>query len=674
VSALTIDCLRLKSWKCFRGEHELRLEPKSYAVFAHQDGDRDRSNWLGKSSLLEAVDFCFYGRLVEEFRKRKVGWISRGEKSGEVSVTLSDGSRIVRSQTLSGSEKVFYFPPGSPERGATQGAAEEKIAELLGLSADDFSATRYFPQGKMSRLLTMEPGKRIDLVSGWFRLERLAGCAEDASDVLAEISSRRSAAAERARSKEEAARAAIRHAIGDHDAAADVAAALDQRIAEAAADAEAKRAAYGAGRAALERELEHAGDREAAEAYERIVEQGREVAAQIENLLGSPASPEEPLADRRALLALELSGADLELGEARQARVAVGQEVSRLAELVAGGFDGTCPVVGLACPARDFVSSKALLLGAALAAARSTLDSAVSDEGEASARQSRAAVRLSDLDARVARRGILRAEAKRLKPARDRWAASTASAPATSRQAVEDLDAARRVAEGVEANLRSARSLVGELLGEMREAREEAELHGRSLRVAAAAAAIFGPAGAQRRLAEGNLAKIEARATEMLAEAGIGLGVRVAWTREGSGVAAHCADCGEPFPRSEKVKECQRCGARRGHNIVNRLEVESTSQSGGARDLGGIFAQLATAEWLANDRGARLATALLDEPLATLDAYHRRALSARLPSILRATGVRQSIVVAHHDGFLESMPGRILIESSGGWSSARVVA
>ncbi len=200
---LTIARLRLKAWKCYREEVVLDLEAKPYAIFARVAEDEQRSNWAGKSSLCEAVDFALYGRLVDEFKSRKRGWISRGEKSGEVDLTLSDGSRIVRSQTLVGSEKLWYFPPGKPNEGAVQAAAQQKIDELVGLSREDFAVTRYFRQGEMARLITLDPGPRLDLVAGWLRLGPLQDCEDEAAGVLRELARRRDEASGKARAADE---------------------------------------------------------------------------------------------------------------------------------------------------------------------------------------------------------------------------------------------------------------------------------------------------------------------------------------------------------------------------------------------------------------------------------------------------------------------------------------
>jgi hypothetical protein len=231
-----------------------------------------------------------------------------------------------------------------------------------------------------------------------------------------------------------------------------------------------------------------------------------------------------------------------------------------------------------------------------------------------------------------------------------------------------------RDAEARVAALEGARQAAGEARAKGDAARAEAEALERAVRTAAAAAAIFGKGGAQRRLAEGALGEIEGQANELLGECEIPLSVRVQWAREGSGVAASCSACGEPFPRSEKAKVCARCGAERGPNIVHSLSIDPSAQSGGARDLAGIFVQLAAAAWLVADRDAEWGCALLDEPTATLDSFNRRALSAHFSQILSRVGCTQALVISHSSDAMQGLPGRIEVVSDGQWSTARVTA
>ena len=50
-----ITGIRIENWMCFQGKFELALGPLVYSITAVDENDPERSNWLGKSSLLNAM-------------------------------------------------------------------------------------------------------------------------------------------------------------------------------------------------------------------------------------------------------------------------------------------------------------------------------------------------------------------------------------------------------------------------------------------------------------------------------------------------------------------------------------------------------------------------------------------------------------------------------------------
>jgi DNA repair exonuclease SbcCD ATPase subunit len=667
---LTISYLKLKNFKCYRGEHELRLEPKAYALVARATDDADRSNACGKSSLAEAVDYALNGRLVDEFKSRKRGWISRGEKSGEVEVGLSDGSVIKRGMTTATSERLYYFPPGSPEKGAVQEEAQKRITELLGLTREDFIASRYFQQDAMSRLITLDPGPRLDLVVGWLRLEGAQACEEDAAAALREAARQRDAVSAEAES--------ARRRMGEilESASAADALALEEQARVWAHSVGAEREAVTRAQEAAARDAGRAELRVAAGAYEKAVERGKQIANALNSELQAPPGTKADVARVDEILGqwrVEAETLKAETDEKLRVATVLGNDANVKRLLVRGGFSGQCPVVSRECPSAAFVREVGAEMEGVAAEATARADSAQVEwtkAGEREGRRGEKRRRIEFLRDQLAR---IREEALRLAPAHKRWQEAGKGEGGDARgelaAANESFRKSQESASRAEWVLRSYRE------AEAREAaaRVEAERLEREVRTAAAAVAIFGKGGAQRRLAEVALGEIEEGANALLAQAGLPFQVAVRWSREGSGMAATCGACGEAFPRSEKVKTCHRCGTDRGPQIVHKLEIEPSAQSGGARDIVGIFVQLAAADWLATDRQSRWATAMIDEPTAKLDAANRRALASHLPSVLRSVGCEQSIIIAHHASVLDALPGRIEVVSEGGWSKVRVL-
>jgi DNA repair exonuclease SbcCD ATPase subunit len=647
---LTIAKLRLVNWKCLP-EVELDLGPRAYAIVARHETDRGRSNWAGKSSLVEAIDYALWGRLPRGCRTKR-DWIARGEKKGEVGLALSDGSTIVRALGTS-SEKLWWNPGSKDARPASQDAAQALIERAVGLDKDDYLATCYFRQREMARIVTCDPGTRMDLVAGWIRLAPLQACEEDASARLRELCRAREQIDHHERT-ERALAAGVLQQYG-----AQTAEDLRRMADQAESDAEGQRSNLELAREELARFAELSALAPQAARYEAIVAEGKRLAAQV-------VEPVDP--DELARAADRAHAAIADYGVASDA-------VAAKSRIAAGRFDGGCPLVGEQCPARAFVEGNRDRNAAGLkdaVAQRAALDLVRASTQQAFALLQERARNASDRERRLA---DLRAEATRLKPAWRRHAL-LAQVGGADEAALRASEAARisREADQLAYQTRSAVAAYEKHLeGWKSWAQESAGLEAK-IRTAAAAVAVFGKNGAQRRVAEGALVDVERRANETLATAGIELGVRISWSREGSGLAGNCSACGQAFPTSARAKVCERCGAERGPNLVNKLDLELTDRSGAAEDLAGIATQMAAAAWLRADRTSDWGVAVLDEPTGALDASNRQAFAVALPKILAAGGFAQSFTIAHHAGILDSLPGRIEIVSDGRRSTAGVIA
>ena len=78
--------LRLRNFKCY-ADTKLVLDRLAYSVVASRDGDAERSNYSGKSTLLEAVPFCLYG---EHTARTEDEWITTGQLDGHVGLVIAN--------------------------------------------------------------------------------------------------------------------------------------------------------------------------------------------------------------------------------------------------------------------------------------------------------------------------------------------------------------------------------------------------------------------------------------------------------------------------------------------------------------------------------------------------------------------------------------------------------
>lgn len=629
-----IDFLRLVNFGPFRGVHQLSFEAIPYAITATKDDDPERSNFCGKSSLLEAVLLVLYGVHRHRFED---GWISKGEKSGEVALTMGENGGgqwlIERTRTLGAATKlsVKYYDSVDVLQGEE---AQKKIEELVGLSLEDFRTTNYFAQKEVSGMVSAQPSARTVTVARWLRLDPLERCAVSVlkkgvrvEQELAGVRGKLSAAKER-EERDRAELAGLSHA-GDLLT-------LEGEVAEWEELLVAAR--------------EHEVTARAREEKKQLEAEGKQLLVEHKR--------EDGDALKAALIEAQREEADA--GSAwQEARTTKTNRVT----VASGAFGGTCPVAGIACPATDEINN----LGAA---ARKEAKKA-SDVEEARRKvfvRAQEAREVADLAVRTRQQ-----RTERLRMLQDRFRAivlpDTPPGTRTSLQeaqagrdgAVQNLDRARRILKGI-----------AQSAGELTNLAAKEEMLGLQVAVCREAAAIFGRQGAQRRLAEGVIGEVTARANDMLASAGVELSLECSWERPGKGAADDCHVCGSAYPASVKVKTCAGCGAERRGKTVQQFDVELSARSGAAEDLAGLALSLSAGRFLRNDRGSPWSTVFLDEVGAALDKSHRRALSAHLPALLASAHVEQAFVVSHDSASLASLPGRIAITSDGQWAKVVV--
>lgn len=606
----------LTNWMCYAGTHELQLEAKPYAIVAAREGDVDSSNMAGKTALMEAVGFALYG--THRFRTEDE-WITKGADSGEVLVVTDDGWTFWRSRQRGKSTQFFLAVKGAHGKPFMGKEAEEKARQLVGFSEDDWFATCAMAQRQMARFVLAKPEERMRMVEGWFDLGKLEEAANKAED-----------AANKYRQRIAVMEATVCPAKPEANLEQLAADAKDWGVkAKAAADA---RVVLGKAET-LERQL-----------------------AELENhwSVVTKVQAADP-GDAETVKTCS------ELAAEKGAKLRLVEPVAR------GSFDGQCPVVGIACPARAEVEGQRHHAKVEATRLTDEVQAILKTRTEAERR-----VRLEEETRRLADSALkenakleqMRADLERQYDELPEPGDHDPQAEAMARQAHDALTRATVEHEAWQRAEKAYRDVQAEL-GHTR----------RKLALAQTAAFVMGRQGAQRRIAELALQSIEADANAMLADGGIPLQVAMRWGREGQGLARACTECGAAFPTSAKVKACTSCGAARGAHVVPKLEVELSDRSGAAEDMAGVAMQLSAGAWLRRKRSAAWSVALIDEPFGACDVANRRALGRQLASLLCGRqGFAQAFVVAHSSETLDAMPGRLLVEWKDGRSAVRVIA
>jgi DNA repair exonuclease SbcCD ATPase subunit len=639
---MRINRITMLNFGPFRGEQTLELDAKSYAVVAQRIEDPSRSNYCGKSSLLEAVDLALYGRHRHPLAD---GWITRGESEGFVELEI-EGLGDIRRERKRG--KATRLTVGN----AKGDEAEKFILQTVGLTAEDFVNTCYFQQRNMARFVLADPGKRMDVVSGWLRLAPLERAEKIIREKVIDLSGR----AAQHRSNMDIAAALKARELGERQSAETLRSQLndvEQNLAKAQTRLSNLRNLVGKN--------------------ERLRELASFPARYAQLLVDETLLLDEYRKQSPKLLGDAYAAAQQQDGQARAEQIRAENKHTQALKLSRGEFDGLCPVAGIQCPAKEQINADRTPNEIALSNAAAACLVAEEKADVASIALRNASVILQEHErlgmkvnnAQVAREKLLPMleEAKTAPPPDD---PNELQAKVTTAQNIvvnlsEQRASLRRSLDLVEASVREQQTLVDAIAA----IDSDLAVHREAL-------AIFGKQGAQRRVAENALAEIQDNANRMLQMCDVDLSVEVRWSREGQGLASVCDSCGAPHARSERVKQCERCGAARGPLLINKLDVVLSDRSGAAEDLVGAAVQLAASSWLRADRQIDWSVAMIDEPFGQLDEYGRQAFAGHLGSLLR-NSFKQSFVIAHHSSVLDALPGRILVEKNGAFSTARIV-
>ena len=638
--------VRVRNWKRYRGEHTVELTGGIYALVARDAENPDRSNWLGKSSFIEAVWYGLEGEVPSDDTVDSV--VSHGEDAMDVDLAFDDGTFVCRSRDVKRSKSTFHLTVPDGKGGELElvgDAAQAELDQRIGMGKKDLRATCFIRQKQMAKLLTDDPADVTAVINGWLSLAPVEKAAAAQSKIVGEVE----AVLERAAARHNAALAALSGMPPEAELRAEekrlLAIEEENRVAfaERAKQAEAREARAGeiaAWEAATERQLR----RGQAERDVVTAEQ-----AQRAYLQTAP--------DDQRLVALQG-----QLEECVRAEAEARAAEQRARPMAAGAFDGTCPVAGIDCPA-------VVVINGMRREGRARLETARGAAATAQERVQAARAAVTPCQAAARRRGELAAavDARKAVLARTPWQPDPGLRPEEIPAGPSLFDTepvTNRLAE-VKARLMRRAELEKEAaVGEREEvvARDEAAVQRAGLKVLR---------GALRVIAQRACLVLEHGANARLASAGVDLRVGLDWGWPTQVLEVTCSSCGLAFPKSARVKKCERCQEPRGLKSDEKFHVRLSNKSGAAEDLAGVAIQLAAASWLRTARGGQWSVLVLDEPTSAMDRHNRAGFVANLRAVL---GVEwgQAFVVSHDEQVLAALPQRIEIVAEGKWSKVSV--
>ena len=632
--------IRIKNFARFRGEFTVApLEPKAYAIVARDEDDADRSNYLGKTTLTVALRYCLYGVLPEAYDKLDDA-ISHGEDEMAVDVELSDGSFVSRERKRGSwtKLKIIASDPLVGECESHQEEAQRAILELVGLDLDNYDMCADVAQKTSDRFSTMKSTALTEVVSGWVGLDRLVEAEDLAAKGLGTLTK------ELATLDAQVAQLGWATEAEGKLRAAEMKSAQEKHV-EDSRFAQTRNAII----ASHDQWVRHAA---------RAVQGDTIRSAIIER------KSEIAVAEEKTPKGVDIRAAETEAGIALSEERLLNQEVNRLKEVTRGAFTGHCPVLpGFDCPAKATINASRDSSMTALAIKQRQFVAKDQEETRLSNKVNALKTLFDEQTARRARLLQLENRIVDFKESED-YIAKHGQPPEVAPEPIT-VDASPLVlAQRAYQEFLAARpSLV-----DCEAARPKLQR-----RIAAFRVAVLALEQAQRKLCEGVVQRIEQGANRRLESAGVDLRCEWLWGRETKKLATRCATCGAEFPASARVKQCQSCQQPRGLRVEPKLHVRFSARSGGTEDLGGVAITLSAGEWVRRRHGSEWGVVVLDEPFASLDTAHRRALSGHLQKMV-SDGVEQAFVIAHSRDVLESLPGRIEVVGRGEWSEVRVVA
>jgi rRNA maturation endonuclease Nob1 len=633
---MIIQSVKLHNFKCFYGQQEVVLEPKLYGIFAMHKEDVQRSNWLGKSSFMEAIYFCLYG---EHKARLEDEWISRGEDKGGVTLKFSDGTEVTRQRTI-GQSTRFSYKKG--DMIITGEQAQQTLEMVIGLAKNDFMTTCYFEQKNMAQFVYMKPSELMDVMVSWIGLEKLFALEEVVKADYEAIRQKRTEFMlkclpedEKNKIQVEIQRLALERQqlqlkIDEYEKKIRVYKSIESSIVN--------------NRLIVDKEKE----------YEEVVVQGKALRKKVEEC-------ELPSVEEKKALIVEYEN----LWSQKEV---LSERRNKLEVMQRKGFDGLCPVTGQMCGIKDQVEISV----------RENSDFFLSIEKELSEIHAKYKEVYANVDKINKREEETQRYTYELENLRNKARNLQEFLKLNKKEHVENVDI-----QYIFQELKILMERAGQVYNDLNELTQKMEsqegnsekLQGlvNELEIVREAYEIVGKKGAQKDILHSVANDICIIANTLLKEMNVDFEIQFHVSVESKDLVLECFSCGNKFS-TQREKVCPRCSEQRAHKLIPKLHFSLSNRSGAADDIAGIVFQLSASQWLRIQKHVDWSVVMIDEPFGALDATNRGFVAKCLGSLIHRAFFEQGFIIAHHTALLDALPGRIEIISDGKRAALQVVS
>jgi len=653
--------------------------------------DSGRSNRAGKSTFVEAIEYLLFGKARTRHHGKLINRTARAAGEGmkvRGIYVLQDGREIeiIRSRTNDGkgTASVTGF------EGSGWAEVNERIAELIGFSHEEYKNTAYFSQGDIHSFMVSTPKEKRGLLLDWLDQTRW--------EVRSEFAKQRAGEASNKAQQLAGTLNALPEPEGDPEE-------LEAQAEEAKDAAEITREEIKIAEEKLEAlKAEYREVIKAAQAMverKQLTDQITEVEAALEeaerNAEKKLQLEEEVRSERKRLKEVKAKQAE-KLQAARDAYLTVrdARNKARDRYQAAKQTGGVCPVLSEPCERVDPEQTNSLKERAG--EMRGVYEAAREEFDEIKGRQEEEVLEIeSSIQALEGKmRGLGNTDTQRLEEMLDRldgWLqAVNSKIPDGGRDvgiinnekmdAGEEIKRLNRLLGQYETEARAFQDAAQRA----RDYAERKERIGKSLEAARLDLGawqyckfMFGDRGIPNEFIKGAFETLESDINYILSRMNCGLSIEFRPYRETKNFESSCLACGSEFsPRERKCSICKEPRQRKRveqlvliiHDAAEGTQSDFSLDSGGGQTLISFAVRLALLFFKVRQGSGEVPPIVLDEIAGMLDPVNRQAVIDVILHILTEEyGIKQIFWISHNSEILDLIENGIAVTRQGAYST-----